>query len=116
MPNMNRVVLFGVIGFLVTIVGPLYFVNQLQLGKNAKSPQTLKITQGEVGLIGGGRAKLWYAGGHTGGDFEVSCPKETRYISPEKDKDYQGCGLRIRFLDVKLKDGFPSKATYRIEW
>lgn len=111
---MNRVLIFGVIGFACTIGVPLFIANQLQLGTNAKSPQTVEIPLGGRVLIGGGRGKLWFAGGDTGADFEVECRKESQYIRPEPGKAYQGCGMMIWLKDVKPTQ--PPRAVFRIEW
>lgn len=111
---MNRVLIFGIIGFACTIGVPLFIANQLQLGTNAKSPQTVEIPLGGRVLIGGGRGKLWFAGGSSGGEFEIECRRETQYIAPEPGKTYQGCGMTVMLKDVKPTK--PPKAVFVVEW
>jgi hypothetical protein len=75
------------------------------------------MTLGGVAIVGGGRAKLWCAGGDTGGDFEIECKSERRFVQPSTGESYDACGVSVEFLGLEeAKAGKLPKAKYRITW
>jgi hypothetical protein len=96
---------------------PFYMAKNLQLGSYAKSPQEVEMSLGSTALIGGGRAHLWYAGGDTGGDFEVRCRTERRYFQPEIGETYEACKVSVELLKIQEPDGGrPPRARFRVTW
>ena len=95
---------------------PFFISHHLQLGSNAKSPQEVKMSLGSTAVIAGGRAKLWFAGGNTGGDFEVSCSKESQYFQPEDTETaHSACGVDVILVKVHDEKA-PPKATFKVTW
>lgn len=103
-----------ILAVIFTIGVPLFISNNLQLGGNAKSPQEATIVLGSTTIIAGGKAKLWYAGGDTGGDFEISCQKEQKYFRPEPGEINMACEVGVELL--KVGESTPPRATFRITW
>ena len=100
---------------LLTVAVPLFVAKQMQLGSYAKSPQEVRVGLGSTVVVAGGRAKIWFAGGQTGGDFEVSCSKDSRYFQPaHTEEPVQACGITVELK--KIDEGRPAKATFKVSW
>ncbi len=110
----NRATIFIVVGLVATIGVPFYIARQLALGEYAKSPQTVRLMLGSTAIIAGGRAKLWFAGGNTGGDFEVRCNSERRYFEPTIGEGCQACDVIVELQ--KVEEGRPTYGTFRVTW
>lgn len=110
----NKVIVFFVFAFILTASVPFFIARNLQLGSYAKSPQHVTIPLGGSALIAGGKAKLWFAGGDTGGDFEVRCASETRYFQPAIDEGCQACGVTVSL--EKIEEGRPTRASFLVTW
>lgn len=109
-----RTIGFFVLALIFTIGVPLFISKNLQLGGNAKSPQEATMILGSTTIIAGGKAKLWYAGGDTGGDFEIRCQKEQKYFRPEAGDISSACEVNVELL--KVSDTAPQRATFRVTW
>lgn len=107
----------AVAAIVLTVGVPFYIAKTLQLGNYAKSPQEVTISLGGSATIAGGRAKLWFAGGDTGGDFEVSCAGEQRYFGSDRGDENLACGVNVRLLGVEEAGPSPvSRAKFRVTW
>ncbi len=114
---MRKFAVIMVFAVVLMVANPLSIAKNLQLGGYAKSPQEATIRLGQTVTVAGGRAHIWYAGGDTGGDFEIKCKDESRYIQPEKGEVYEGCKVRVSLIDIKEPKGRGvPKAKFRIEW
>lgn len=110
----HRFAIVGVFGVLVAIGIPFYLASQMGIGSYAKSPQIIEIPLKSKRLIAGGRAKLWYAGGPSGTDFQISCTKDGRYVSAIVGEKYDACNLFVT-MTSKPKTN-PARAEFRVEW
>ncbi|MCC7230408.1 MAG: hypothetical protein IT203_08425 [Fimbriimonadaceae bacterium] len=109
-----RTIGLSILAVILTIGVPLFVSKHLQLGGNAKSPQEATLILGSTTIIAGGRAKLWYAGGDTGGDFEIRCQNEQKYFRPEPGEVESACKVDVELLNVN--ESTPPRATFRITW
>lgn len=114
---MKKAAVLALIATLLTVGVPLFIAKSFQLGGYAKSPQTALLRVGQRALVGGGRAKLWCAGGDTGADFELANSKGTHYFRPVKGQIYEACGVKVEWIDSTMPEGREvQKARYRITW
>lgn len=114
---MRKFAIIMVAAILLMVATPLYIAKNLQLGGYAKSPQEATIRLGQTATVAGGRARIWYAGGDTGGDFEIKCKDESRYIQPAKGEVYEGCKVNVSLIEItEPKGNGVPKAKFRIEW
>lgn len=110
---MGPKVLLAAIAFMgICIASPMFLANGLQLGSYAKSPQEVQIARGSSAMVAGGRARLYYAGGKTGEDFEIRCSEETAYST---GKSATGCGVSAEHIGAAFVKGKPA-GTFRIIW
>lgn len=109
----HRFAIIGAFGTLVIIGLPFYFASQLQVGSYAKSPQTVEMKIGAKRMIAGGRAKLWYAGGPTGSEYQISCKKDGMYVHPQKGEQYIACGVKVTLLRPAEDSG---TGAFKVEW
>ncbi len=113
----HRFAIVGSFGVLIAIGIPFYLASQMGIGTYATSPQTLEVPLGSKKLIGGGRAKLWFAGGSSGGDFEISCKNDAWYLSPEPNEEYEACRVKVKLLKVHQPKGkSPSRGEFLVTW
>jgi hypothetical protein len=102
------------------IGGPILIANHLQLGSYAKSPQTVELGLGSSVLVGGGRAKLWFAQVDMGPMVEVSCRKQTAMIELHKgEPSDEVCRIRVEYLDLKeteFKGHSILRGRFRVTW
>lgn len=113
----HRFAIVGVFGVLIAIGVPFFLVSQMELGSYAKSPQTVEIPLGSRRIVAGGKAKIWFAGGSTGSEFEISCSKDGRYVLPQPKEKYDACGIHVTLVDIDDKEADrPPKASFKIEW
>lgn len=111
-----RTVVLALFGVLLAMGVPFFVSHHLQLGARAKSPQEATVTLGGKVVVAGGRAKLWFAGGVSGADFEVSCSKETKYFQPDgPGSTHSACGIDVEFVEVNDENG-PLRGKFKITW
>src|SRR5512141_3258664 len=109
-------VVLMMIALLLTMSVPFFIAKNLQLGTYAKSPQEVKVSLGQSALVGGGRAKLWYIGGDTGGDFELKCKSGAERFQPERGEQYEACGVTVELIEVVDGGARAPQATYKVTW
>lgn len=105
----------ALVALIVAAVGVPFFVSHhLKLGPNAKSPQTVTVILGGKVVVAGGRAKIWFGGGSSGTECEVSCSGETRTFEPGLKEPFQACGITAELQEVK--ETSPPKAVFKVSW
>ncbi len=104
----------------VGVGGPWFFAKQLKLGDFAKSPQTVEMMLGSSILVGGGRAKLWFAQVDSGASVEVSCRKETSMLElREGEPSDKVCRVRVELLSIREKEfrgNTVLRGKFRVTW
>ncbi len=110
----SRTVVLMVVAVLLTIATPMFIARNLQLGDHAKSPQEAQVRLASTVVVAGGRARIWFAGGTTGGDFEIQCGSDSKYVMPEFETKYEGCGIQVELLEIM--DTVPPKGKFRVTW
>lgn len=105
-----------ILAVLGLIAVPLFVSKNLQLGSTARSPQTVEMILGSTAVVAGGRAKIWYAGGDTGGDFEIQCSRGKHYFQAMIDEPREGCGVKVTWTKLEQMGTKPSRATFKVEW
>ncbi|MBX3119221.1 MAG: hypothetical protein KF784_09160 [Fimbriimonadaceae bacterium] len=112
----SKLVIILVGAVLFTVAVPFFAAKRLQLGTFAKSPQVATMTLGSTVVIAGGRAKLWYAGGDTGGDFEIQCSKGAKYCQPsQRFEEFESNGVTVQLIEIDDRVS-PFKAKFKITW
>lgn len=106
------------VAFAVAVVGtPLFIVRQLESSDEARNPHSLELPAGASTLIAGGKAKLWYACGESGREFEVESREKRRYVrETEKQPIAEISGIRVELLALENQDGWAPTAKFRISW
>lgn len=111
----SSTVILAIFAVILTVGTPFFIARNLQLGSYAKSPQEVRLSLGGRATIAGGRAKLWYAGGDTGSDFEIEGRQSSRYFRPEDNQTCEACGVEVKVLEVDTSGPVP-KARFRVTW
>lgn len=107
-----------VLGILLMVSAPLFIAKNLQLGGFARSPQEVTMSLGSRVVVAGGRAKLWYAGGDTGADFEIQTQKGSQYFQPSSGESYEAYGVTVELIELKIDENGnkPPKAKFKVSW
>lgn len=104
-------------GGILAIGTPIFIAKNLQLGSYAKSPQTAELSLGASVIVGGGRAKLWYAGGSSGAMFELTHEGESALFDEGVNAPGQAFGLTVTPTKVDMGNGSrPPRATFEVKW
>lgn len=108
----------GVLAVPAAMVGTFYLIaRQGQFGGFAKSPQTAVLWLGSSIIVGGGRAKLWFASHDGGGTVEVSCKGQNQFVGLSTDEESEEvCGVRLKTLKIEDAEGRPPRLHVQVTW